>query len=418
MSNGLNGNENSATTFNVLPNSASTNSTRVTGMNSSNITPSKWGIKGTEDMGGGIKTSFVLESALNINAGVNPNGRLNDATVGTSNGNQGVFNNGEGSIQGQMFDREATIGVEGPFGMIKAGRMVTVMADTIGAYDPMSTGYAVSPLGFNGGYSGAGFTGESRWDNSLKYTKSFGPVNFAAGYKTAGTTGGLQQGQAYGATLEYVQPTWSVKAGYEANSDAILAGLGFNGSSPNYTSVPGTLALTFADTNAFTLAGKYIVGAFTFKGGWEIITTTNPGNAAYDTVANYGSINGIPVNNVSVTGFNNARTQNMYWLGVNYQATSKVELSGAAYQLNTGTYGSTGGFTMINGNSQQNVFSVKATYALSPRTKLYVTDMQAYMSGPAWESSGSTSGGSNGLAGAGAAIANMNTVTAGIVHTF
>ena len=41
----------------------------ATGMFSGGLTPSKWGIKGQEDMGGGIKALFLLESAINIGTG-------------------------------------------------------------------------------------------------------------------------------------------------------------------------------------------------------------------------------------------------------------------------------------------------------------------------------------------------------------
>ena len=394
MSHANNGDSNTASTFSTLPGQKQT--ARVTGMDSSNLTPSKWGIKGLEDMGGGYKASFTLESALNINTGTNPNGRLNDSLPGSGT----AYNNGEGSIQGQMFDREASVGLEGGFGSIKAGRMTTVMADTIGAYDPLGASYAASPLGFNGGYSGAGFTGEARWDNSLKYAKSFGAFNFAAGYKTAGTTGGIRQGQAYGTTLEYAQPVWSVKVGYESNKDAILVGNDPITPTGSAVAIPA-LKLTFADTNAVTLAGKYVVGSLTFKGGWEMITTKNPSHAAYDSVTDYPQLNGIPVAATATTSYSDPRTQRMAWFGVNYQATPKVVLSASAYQLNTSTYGVDSSSATMAGTSKENVFGMTATYALSNRTKVYVTGMEASMSGPVWTG-----------------IPNMTTFSTGVVHNF
>ena len=427
MNHGNNGDSNTASTFSDLP--GQKNTARVTGMASSNLTPSKWGIKGLEDMGGGYKASFTLESALNINTGNNPNGRLNDSLPSSGT----AYNNGEGSIQGQMFDREASVGLEGGFGSIKAGRMTTVMADTVGAYDPLGASYAASPLGFNGGYSGAGFTGEGRWDNSLKYAKSFGAFNFNAGYKTAGTTGGVKQGQAYATALEYAQSDWSVKVGYAANKDAIIAasgataicaaGSGVSCATGYVGSVSGTpaavvaganvnnpaLALTFADTNALTIAGKYVLGSLTFKGGWEMITAKNPSHASYDTVSNYPQLNGIPVASVNAGAYTTPRTQRMTWLGVNYQATPKVVLSAAAYQLDTAAYSGysatmttagTGTSTAYTA-SKENVYGVTATYALSNRTKLYATGMDARMSGSVW-----------------AGIPNMTTFSVGAVHSF
>ena len=52
---------------------------------------SRWGLKGTEDLGNGLKVGFILESGFNAD----------DGTQGVS---------------GTMFNREASLNVMGPFG--------------------------------------------------------------------------------------------------------------------------------------------------------------------------------------------------------------------------------------------------------------------------------------------------------------
>ncbi|XQU70534.1 porin [Cupriavidus sp. H18C1] len=64
--------------------------------------PSRWGIRGTEDLGGGLKGLFVLES------GFGPD---------TGNANQG----------GRLFGRQAWVGVSGPWGQISLGRQYTML---------------------------------------------------------------------------------------------------------------------------------------------------------------------------------------------------------------------------------------------------------------------------------------------------
>jgi predicted porin len=365
-----------------------------------------------------------LESALNINYGTNPNGRLNDSLAGTSSGaaaagpaNASVFSNGEGSVQGQMFDREASLGLSGSWGTLKGGRMTTVMADTIGAYDPLRVGYAVSPLGFNGGYSGAGYTGESRWDNSLKYIYNAGPMTAALGYKTAGTTNGISQGSGLGATFEYAPSNWGVKLGYEQNNDAFLAtngvlgAAGVNTATKTYNPSVGlgvpALTLTFADTNALTLVGKYITGPLTFKGGYERITTAAPNHAAYDTATNFPTVNGLPVSTVSVFSGASSRVQTMTFGGVNYQLNERVELSAAYYRLNTNAYGANGSFVGGNDSSSRaNYIGFEGTYALSKRTRVYATAATNSLSGPVW------------TAGATQAFPAVTTYTTGVVHSF
>jgi predicted porin len=391
---GVNAEPNSASTFAGLPTNVAL-SNRVTGMASSNLTPSKWGIKGVEDMGGGMKTSFVLESALNINTGNNPNGRLTDSLPGTGT----VTNNGEGSIQGQMFDREASLGISGSWGELKMGRMTTTMSDTIGAYDPLRASYASSPLGFNGGYGAAGFTGEGRWDNSFKYTKAFGATTLNLNYKTAGTTNGLKQGEAMGAALEYAQGNYGVKGSWSANRDAMLV-------SSNVTGHPGTangsetaypsVAIKFGDTNAFALVGRLTQDKLTYKGGYEVITTKNPQNAAYDSTTNIPAVNGIPVTYTNVSAYSTNLTQKAFWIGANYDVTSQWELSGAVYRRNDAAYGSQ------TDDSKATYYGLQSQYKLSPRTKVYATYMQSHTTGPSWS----------------AGVPNIQTYTAGIVHSF
>jgi predicted porin len=398
-SNTLAADPNAASNVYTLPGTGAPAAGRVTGLMSSNQSASKWGIKGVEDMGSGLKTSFVLESAINPNFGTNPNGRVNDSLPGTGSATAGSFTNGEGSLQGQMFDREATLGIAGNAWSLKGGRQLTVMADTIGAYDPLP-GYATSPLTFNGGYSGAGFTGEARWDNALKFEYANGASKVALGYKTgmmSSNQGGTNQGQGVAAAYEYAQANYGVKLAYEANKDAMAVG---NGG----LSTP-SLKITFADTSALTLAGRYKYGSnTTFKFGVEHIITKNPSNAANDTAANYAAINGLPVAVVAVASYNTQRTQNMYWIGANYELSGTSEVGAAFYQLNTSAYGSSGA-TLLD-TSKEQIFSLAYTYKFSKRTKMYVTAMTSQLSGPAWNGAG------------GVVMPNVQTFTTGIVHNF
>jgi predicted porin len=75
-------------------------------MKSGNQSGSRWGLKGTEDLGNGYKVGFVLESQFNSDTGTEKNG---------------------GST---MFHRQATIDVTTPFGQIYAGRLGSMMNGT------------------------------------------------------------------------------------------------------------------------------------------------------------------------------------------------------------------------------------------------------------------------------------------------
>jgi predicted porin len=78
-----------------------------TGIESSQLNTQFWGLRGTEDLGGGLKAIFKLESNFNID-----NGAV-DATG--------------------MFAREANVGLMGSFGTVKLGRNYTAYDSLAGA---------------------------------------------------------------------------------------------------------------------------------------------------------------------------------------------------------------------------------------------------------------------------------------------
>jgi predicted porin len=67
--------------------------------------PSLFGLKGSEDLGNGMKANFKLESNLNI-----ANGSAGDASFGANNG--------------KLFDRWATVGLSGNWGTLDAGEQL------------------------------------------------------------------------------------------------------------------------------------------------------------------------------------------------------------------------------------------------------------------------------------------------------
>lgn len=69
-------------------------SARQTKVDSGGVDTSRWGMKGSEDLGGGLKANFQLESAVNMDDG-------------TSTG----------------FDRQAWVGLSGGFGAVQLGKV-------------------------------------------------------------------------------------------------------------------------------------------------------------------------------------------------------------------------------------------------------------------------------------------------------
>lgn len=103
-------------------------------------TSSRFGLKGSEDLGNGLKVSFVLENG---------------------------FNSDDGSLNrdGTLFDREASLSLSGAFGTVSFGRMGGV-ASSAGTYDIV---YSIADA-FDGGDNDVlGLAISDRYDNMLTY---------------------------------------------------------------------------------------------------------------------------------------------------------------------------------------------------------------------------------------------------------
>lgn len=82
------------------------NADSVTKMGSGGLNSSRWGLKGSEDLGGGLKAVFKFEQGFNID---------------------------NGTAKGSGFDRQSYVGLAGGFGEVTFGNTWTAMDDIIGA---------------------------------------------------------------------------------------------------------------------------------------------------------------------------------------------------------------------------------------------------------------------------------------------
>ncbi|MDB5869735.1 MAG: porin, Gram-negative type [Polaromonas sp.] len=79
---------------------------------------SRFGLKGSEDLGGGLKANFVLESGFNTDTGV-----INNA--GSGAGLPGYQNPYTGVVSNSVFSRQSWVGLSGGFGELRLGKMFT-----------------------------------------------------------------------------------------------------------------------------------------------------------------------------------------------------------------------------------------------------------------------------------------------------
>lgn len=122
---------------------------------SGGMNTSRWGMRGSEDLGGGLTAIFNLEGELSPDTG-----------AGNAN----------------PFSRQAWVGLEGGFGRLLAGRSYTTTYDFILPFDPL--GYApIASWGTAGTTSGGRADGMiTGLSNQLKYRYTLGGFRLGASY--------------------------------------------------------------------------------------------------------------------------------------------------------------------------------------------------------------------------------------------
>ncbi|NMM28924.1 MAG: porin [Glaciimonas sp.] len=118
--------------------------------NVTSSTPSRLGFRGSEDLGGGVKAVFVLESGMAIDTGMLNYGR-------------------------RLFGRQAFIGMSNQYGTVSLGRQYNMTFHALLDSDILGpNSYAIADLD--------SYLANTRSDNAIGYLGKFGGVSFGATY--------------------------------------------------------------------------------------------------------------------------------------------------------------------------------------------------------------------------------------------
>lgn len=121
---------------------------RTAVLNSGGLTTSFWGIRGTEDLGGGLQSFFALESFLQADSGAA--GR---------------------TAADPYFSRNAYVGLGGGYGQLSLGRQTNALYAATGNFNPFLASANLSPVMlqvWSANYNRA-VLGDSVWDNTIQY---------------------------------------------------------------------------------------------------------------------------------------------------------------------------------------------------------------------------------------------------------
>ena len=183
-------------------------------------TTNRWGMTGSEDLGGGLKANFKLE---------------------------GGYNNTDGThTAGSLFERGSWVGLSSGGNSVEFGRDYTVNFKVLGKYAPMSYTYTgITPE--------VAYTAGVRASNLVQAATSFNGVTLMADYALGGVTGSSAASRQAGI------------GGYWSGNGLTI---GAATSNRNNNIPVGSNTGSRKDT---TFGAAYSMNAFTFRGGWSQI---------------------------------------------------------------------------------------------------------------------------------------------------
>ncbi|MCX7251565.1 MAG: porin [Burkholderiales bacterium] len=192
-----------------LKDTLSATSTKITNrqnvVESSGMRNSRWGIKGSEDLGNGLKANFVLEQGINMD--------------------KGSVANTSGSADG--FNREANVGLSGNFGEVKLGRVYSAY-DSLRALTNNTADHNVAVTRDVWNTSGKGdyairFNNAIRFD-SATYNGFSGALAYGLG-ENKNAAGNLNQDATDNIALHVKYVNGPLAVGYAHQTEEQLAGV-------------------------------------------------------------------------------------------------------------------------------------------------------------------------------------------------
>lgn len=130
-------------------NGVTTSSNNAFGVLGNTITTSNWGIKGSEDLGHGMKAKFYAESGINTRNGA----------LGQSSAEKGVTTTAP--VLTTLFDRGLYVGIEGSWGSLDIGNKVNPLWSANSAILPVSGNSVSTNTAKTLGYSNSNYTHNS-----------------------------------------------------------------------------------------------------------------------------------------------------------------------------------------------------------------------------------------------------------------
>ncbi|WP_019043892.1 porin [Comamonas testosteroni] len=160
--------------------SVSTGAGRTLRAESGVLAGSRWGVRGTEDLGGGLRALYVMEAGLNADTG----------------------ERGQGGL---AFGRQIFVGMGGDWGQLTVGRHYTTFHTSLASYALTGLIWGNAANYFRDGTV-------LRADNSLRFQSASMAGLVVRGMYSFGENAGTNVGRQFGGSLDYTRGPWSLGA--------------------------------------------------------------------------------------------------------------------------------------------------------------------------------------------------------------
>lgn len=276
-------------------------------LNTGGLSPSFFGFKGSEDLGGGLKANFNLEGHF-------------------------FTSTGQGSQWGGLFGRQANVGLSNSYGVLTLGKQYSPAILAFAATDPRGLketfsglySWALTQSPLNGGTATAPANSNSVIDvfvaNAVTLSTNIAGFNLAGSYSLGGVAGSNAANRVIGLGATYTGPV-TLSAAYQSENGQ-LAGL-----------VGGT----GVQTKKYSVGASYAMGDATAIVNYMNNKNSDP--ASGSRLAQY----------------------RVYGAGLNYR-TSAANAATLAYYYSTNKDGA---------RDTSKTWILSDDYALSKRTTLY-----------------------------------------------
>ena len=335
----------------------------LTALQGANLATNQWGLKGKEDLGGGLQAIFNLQNGFDINTGKLKQG-------------------------GREFGKNAWVGLaSNNLGTVTIGRQLDTTVDLV---------QPITGDGYGPAFTTPGDVDNNdntfRVSNAIKYASpTYRGLQFELMYALGGVAGSFSSQETSSASVAYTHGALSLAAGYVFAKNDGAGGAGTADQTANSSVSPLFGSTPFVGSRLITqAAAQYVIG--------QLTANIRYSNAQWKPYAVFGA-------------FKRTETFNTGAVSLSYLVVPTLALNvGYTYTKSSG-----------DSSATYNDVAAGADYFLSKRTTLYAIAGYSHATGTTFSENGNSvvaAGGTVGDLESSSSTPNQVAVMIGIVHKF